>query len=197
MPRSIKPARKKTTREDLVVNQTMQLVREDAAVSAGRNLIKKIRTFPSRRKVRIFCFTLFSFTLMFAVLAAAGRKLHAKACRQEAEACQCKAQHPGTVHAGLRESGCMAVGGCRCGAGALCWGICGRHFCRLSGGFRRLRRFFRGHRRFRHRGGGRLVRRFRNLQLLLQLLHLLQHLVQTGFTVFPPRQKILAGNTLF
>lgn len=39
----------------------MQLVREDAAVSAGRNLIKKIRTFPSRRKVRIFCFTLFLF----------------------------------------------------------------------------------------------------------------------------------------
>lgn len=57
-------------------------------------------------------FYAFSFTLMFAVLAAAGRKLHAKACRQEAEACQCKAQHPGTVHAGLRESGCMAVGGC-------------------------------------------------------------------------------------
>lgn len=30
-------------------------------MSAGRNLIKKIRTFPSRRKVRIFCFTLFLF----------------------------------------------------------------------------------------------------------------------------------------
>lgn len=106
---------------------------------------------------------------MFAVLAAAGRKLHAKACRQEAEACQCKAQHPGTVHAGLRESGCMAVGGCSL------LGYLRQAFCRLSGDFRRLRRFFRGHRRFRHRGGGRLVRRFRDLQLLLQ------HLVQLGF----------------
>lgn len=145
MPRSIKPARKKTAREDLVVNQMMQLVREES--------YKKDPNFSKQEESSDLLLYAFSFTLMFAVLAAAGRKLHAKACRQEAEACQCKAQHPGTVHAGLRESGCMAVGGCRCGAGALCRSICGS-----------------------------VMRCFS---------------VMERCTVFPPWQKILAGNTLF